>query len=210
MRPRIRDSYYAHVWLDAAMVAFLDSRYPDDELPVQIAKHLKDAMRAQAERRSGAQTSSRVQVLQFLTPETKPPSADGPVLLPTATKPLVEPGRRASKSAGYSPKALRQLAAAAEPESALEPESKKPLNIPAKLIRDISPLDPVSRLMQLGQRAKLASPVFEFEQSVQRDLPWFTCRCRWEHYESAEAAGSKKAAKHAAAAAVWNLIVGET
>lgn len=57
MRPRIRDSYYAHVWLDAAMVAFLDSRYPDDELPVQIAKHLKDAMRAVGIARKRKRTS---------------------------------------------------------------------------------------------------------------------------------------------------------
>lgn len=212
MKP-LRDSHYANVWLSAEVAAFLDGLYPDDELPVQVARCLKDTMRA--EQCSRDKATSRVQVLRFpdLEPVAVTPVADTPVPPPQVAKPLIEPDRKRSRKAGHSPETLRQLAAAADSdtssESTLKHKPKKLLSVPAQLIREISPLDPISRLMQLGQRVKLASPVFDFEQSTREGIPWFACRCRWEHFESTESAGSKKAVKHAAASTVWNLIIGE-
>ncbi|MFG6104265.1 hypothetical protein U2F10_18525 [Leptothoe sp. EHU-05/26/07-4] len=44
--PKVRDTYRAEVWLNAAQVSFLDSLYPDQELAIQVGLLIRDEMRA--------------------------------------------------------------------------------------------------------------------------------------------------------------------
>ncbi|MFG6105376.1 putative dsRNA-binding protein [Leptothoe sp. EHU-05/26/07-4] len=44
--PKVRDTYRAEIWLNAAQVSFLDSLYPDEELPIQVGLLIRDEMRA--------------------------------------------------------------------------------------------------------------------------------------------------------------------
>ena len=211
---KIRDSYSAQVWLEGSAVAFLDSRYPDDELSVQIARFISDGMKRTRKQQASASPhpSPSIQVLRAV-PDAVEDKATAQRMLDLEAQ-NNELRRAISQLGDKLTRLLPPLAEIPELSSppahpnraVLQPEPEAPKSTEGSPRDEAKVLKPrpskglisanaIGQLQEIAQQAKVKLPAYESRGSH----PNFECLCRFkflgEHHFAKGQGLNKKAAK---------------
>ncbi|PZO12062.1 MAG: hypothetical protein DCF25_18290 [Leptolyngbya foveolarum] len=216
---KIRDSYSAQVWLEGSAVAFLDSRYPDDELSVQIARFISDGMKRTRKQQASASpcTSPSIQVLRAVPDVVEDKATTQRILDLEAQnnelrRAVLQISDQLTQSLPPLPQMSELTAPPAHPnrmvpepdrtESESEPEAK-PKSKPS---RGLIGSNAIGQLQEIAQQAKVKLPFYEPKGSD----PNFECLCRFkflgEHHVAKGRGSSKKAAKVDAAVEMLRVL----
>ena len=200
---KIRDSYSAQVWLEGSAVAFLDSRYPDDELSVQIARFISDGMKRTRKQQASASPhpSPSIQVLRAVPDVVEDRATAQRILdLETQNNELRRAVSQISDQLTQSLPPLAQSSALAAPpahpsRTVQAPEPKLKPEPKPKPSRGLIGANAIGQLQEIAQQAKVKLPDYEPKGSD----PNFECLCRFkflgEHHFVKGRGSNKKAAK---------------
>lgn len=204
---KIRDSYSAQVWLEGSAVAFLDSRYPDDELSVQIARFISDGMKRTRKQQASAspRTSPSIQVLRAVPDVVEDKATTQRILdLEAQNNELRRAVLQISDQLTQALPPLAQMSELTAPPAhpnrmVLEPEPKQEPKLKQeakpKPRRGLIGANAIGQLQEIAQQAKVKLPDYEPKGSD----PNFECLCRFkflgEPHVVTGLGSNKKAAK---------------
>lgn len=220
MRP-IRDSYSAQVWLEGSAVAFLDSLYPNDELPVQIARFVNDGMRKKRKRQTSASphSSNSVQVLHAV-PDVVQDKVTAHRMLDLEAqnnelrKAIAQLSKQLSQALPSLANSSNLATPPAHPARTASKDEAEVLDIPKHTEQALKPrpskgritANAIGQLQEITQQAKMKMPVYEIS-GANTD---FECACLLkffgEQYCAKGRATNKKAAKTKAATEMLLLL----
>ncbi|MEM0978804.1 MAG: double-stranded RNA binding motif domain-containing protein [Cyanobacteria bacterium P01_H01_bin.58] len=147
--PKVRDTYRAEVWLNAAQVSFLDSLYPDQELAIQVGLLVRDEMRVSRRNVPSAKPDpiasqgTVVALRPAMRPAmVRPTATDGPEPsnVPVASAGLREPSRvpAAPSNVLVAPNVLEKAADVPEAPSVTSVATPPKVAIPPKKVAELS------------------------------------------------------------------------